>query len=156
MANVSLNGYLQNLETALENKDGMFAGAVTMKLVDRVTGLLYEGGRGTRTSKCMKDSEEYLTFAFEHCHRAAQQNKRLILIYLLPVKMLLGQMPKQSLLRKYDLLQFADVATAVSSGNLRLLNDAMEKSHAFFIKCGIYLILEKLKIITYRNLFKKV
>ena len=26
----------------------------------------------------------------------------------------------------------------------------------FFIQCGVYLILEKLKIITYRNLFKKV
>ncbi|ELT88079.1 hypothetical protein CAPTEDRAFT_225576 [Capitella teleta] len=116
----------------------------------------YYVGRKAMFDSDFKGAEEYLTFAFEHCHRAAQQNKRLILIYLLPVKMLLGQMPKQSLLRKYDLLQFADVATAVSSGNLRLLNDAMEKSHAFFIKCGIYLILEKLKIITYRNLFKKV
>jgi hypothetical protein len=43
-----------------------------------------------------------------------------------------------------------------SSGNLLSLNKALEKNEAFFIKCGIYLILEKLKIITYRNLFKKV
>lgn len=34
-------------------------------------------------------AEEYLSFAFEHCHRSSQKNKRMVLIYLLPVKMLL-------------------------------------------------------------------
>ena len=34
-------------------------------------------------------AEEYLSFAFEHCHRLSQKNKRMVLIYLLPVKMLL-------------------------------------------------------------------
>lgn len=37
----------------------------------------------------MSAAEEYLSFAFEHCHRSSQKNKRMILIYLLPVKMLL-------------------------------------------------------------------
>ena len=41
-------------------------------------------------------------------------------------------------------------------GNLLRLNEALESNEKFFIKCGIYLILEKLKVITYRNLFKKV
>lgn len=103
-----------------------------------------------------KAAEEYLTFAFERCHKESRGNKRLILIYLLPVKMLLGYMPKVIVLKRYDLMQFADVAKAVSSGNLLLLNEALQRNEAFFIKCGIYLILEKLKIITYRNLFKKV
>lgn len=44
---------------------------------------------------------------------------------------------------------------SVSEGNLLLLNEALFK-HETFIRCGIFLILEKLKIITYRNLFKKV
>ena len=43
-----------------------------------------------------------------------------------------------------------------SLGNLLQLNEALNRNEAFFIKFGIYLILEKLKIITYRNLFKKV
>ncbi|KAK1802935.1 hypothetical protein P4O66_021466, partial [Electrophorus voltai] len=100
--------------------------------------------------------EDYLSFSFQHSHRSCQRNKRLILIYLLPVKMLLGHMPTNQLLRKYDLLQFADVTKAVSEGNLLLLNEALTKHETFFIRCGIFLILEKLKIITYRNLFKKV
>ncbi|XP_071084842.1 PCI domain-containing protein 2-like [Haliotis cracherodii] len=116
----------------------------------------YYVGRKAMFDSDYKGAEEYLTFAFERCHRQCKKNKRLILIYLIPVKMLLGQMPTFAVLHKYNLKQFADVARAVSSGNLLQLNTALLKHEAFFIKCGIYLILEKLKIITYRNLFKKV
>jgi len=103
-----------------------------------------------------RDAEESLSFAFQRCHKASRRNKKLVLIYLIPVKMLLGQMPKLSLLKKYDLTAFAEVARGVKSGDLRRLDQALVKNEAFFIKCGIYLILEKLKTITMRNLFKKV
>ena len=78
------------------------------------------------------------------------------LMLLIAVKMLLGQMPKQSLLKKYDLQQFTGVMEAVKEGNLYNLNKALEDNERTFIKWGIFLILEKLRIITYRNLFKKV
>lgn len=55
-----------------------------------------------------------------------------------------------------ELLKINCQAFLFSSGNLRLLNEALRTNESFFIKCGIYLILEKLKIITYRNLIKKV
>ena len=35
-------------------------------------------------------AEESLSFAFTRCHKASRHNKKLILIYLIPVKMLLG------------------------------------------------------------------
>ncbi|XP_023378684.1 PCI domain-containing protein 2 isoform X3 [Pteropus medius] len=121
----------------------------------RVTYRYYVGRKAMFDSD-FKQAEEYLSFAFEHCHRLSQKNKRMILIYLLPVKMLLGHMPTIELLKKYHLMQFAEVTKAVSEGNLLLLNEALTKHETFFIRCGIFLILEKLKIITYRNLFKKV
>ncbi|XP_044284623.1 PCI domain-containing protein 2 isoform X3 [Varanus komodoensis] len=124
-------------------------------MAQRVTYKYYVGRKAMFDSD-FKQAEEYLSFAFEHCHRSSQKNKRMILIYLLPVKMLLGHMPMIQLLKKYDLMQFAEVTKAVSEGNLLLLNDALVKHETFFIRCGIFLILEKLKIITYRNLFKKV
>ena len=34
-------------------------------------------------------AEKFLTYAFERCHKNCRANKRLILIYLIPVKMLL-------------------------------------------------------------------
>ncbi|EPY86935.1 PCI domain-containing protein 2 [Camelus ferus] len=121
----------------------------------RVTYRYYVGRKAMFDSD-FKQAEEYLSFAFEHCHRLSQRNKRMVLIYLLPVKMLLGHMPTIELLKKYHLMQFAEVTKAVSEGNLLLLNEALAKHETFFIRCGIFLILEKLKIITYRNLFKKV
>ncbi|XP_056320185.1 PCI domain-containing protein 2 [Danio aesculapii] len=124
-------------------------------MAQRVTYKYYVGRKAMFDSD-FKPAEECLSFSFTHCHRSCQRNKRLILIYLLPVKMLLGHMPTPQLLKKYDLMQFADVTKAVSEGNLLLLNAALVKHETFFIRCGIFLILEKLKIITYRNLFKKV
>ncbi|KAI5629551.1 PCI domain-containing protein 2 isoform X1 [Silurus asotus] len=124
-------------------------------MAQRVTYKYYVGRKAMFDSD-FKLAEEYLSFSFQHSHRSCKRNKRLVLIYLLPVKMLLGHMPTNLLLKKYDLLQFADVTKAVSEGNLLLLNEALAKHETFFIRCGIFLILEKLKIITYRNLFKKV
>lgn len=116
----------------------------------------YYVGRKAMFDSDYKTANEYLTFAFQKCHKASKKNKRLILIYLVPVKMLLGFMPTRELLQKYDLLQLWDVTVAVQSGQISQLLDAMSTHQTFFIQCGIYLILEKLKMITYRNLFKKV
>jgi len=102
-----------------------------------------------------KLADEYLTYAFEHSHKSSVKNKRSILIYLLPVKMQLGKMPSVKLLKQYELVPFVAVRNAVISGNLLMLTRALEKNQAFFIKVGIYLVLEKLKIITFRNLFKR-
>uniref|UniRef100_A0A8B9K619 PCI domain-containing protein 2 n=1 Tax=Astyanax mexicanus TaxID=7994 RepID=A0A8B9K619_ASTMX len=114
-------------------------------MAQRVTYKYYVGRKAMFDSN-FKLAEEYLSFSFQHSHRACQRNKRLILIYLLPVKMLL--------VGYHSLILF--FVPLNSEGNLLLLNEALAKHETFFIRCGIFLILEKLKIITYRNLFKKV
>lgn len=83
-------------------------------------------------------------------------NCRLILIYLVPVKMLLGYMPKKEVLERYDVLQFHELASAIKDGNVRRFDEVIQRHETFFIDHGIYLIVEKLKILGYRNLFKKV
>nr|SVE93619.1 EOG090X06A5 [Scapholeberis mucronata] len=124
-------------------------------LSQQVTYRYYVGRKAIFESD-FKSAEKFLTFAFERCHRICRTNKRLILIYLIPVKMLLGHLPSSRLLQKYDLMQFSEVVQAVKEGNLLRLNQALLQHDAFFIRCGVYLILEKLKVTTYRNLFKKV
>ncbi|XP_014231313.1 PCI domain-containing protein 2 [Trichogramma pretiosum] len=113
-------------------------------------------GRKAMFDSDYKGADDYLTFAFQHCHKKSKKNKRLILTYLLPVKMLLGYMPKYSLLRKYNLMEFKDLVEAVKKGDIRSLEETMSKLESFLINAGIYLIVEKLKLIAYRNLFKKV
>ena len=79
-----------------------------------------------------KEAEEYLKFAFEHCHVKSRANKRSILIYLIPVKMLLGQMPEEMLLKKYDLLQFKEVVLAVKQGILNFKIVLVDNQGLFF------------------------
>ena len=59
----------------------------------------YYVGRKHMFDNNFKDAEEYLTYAFERCHTASKANKRSILIYLIPVKMLLGHMPQTAVPR---------------------------------------------------------
>ena len=124
-------------------------------LAQRITYDYYVGRKAIFEDN-FKEAADKLTFAFERCHRASRQNKRLILIYLIPVKMLLGSLPRRRLLEKYQLTEFSGIVAAVRGGRLSDLNQQLEQHEAFFIKCGIYLLLEKLKVITYRNLFKRV
>lgn len=116
----------------------------------------YFVGRKAMFDSDYKAADQYLTYAFENCHRSNKKNKRLILIYLVPVKMLLGYIPSKRVLEKYDVVQFWDLVQAVVQGNLRVFDELMIEHEEFFIKCGIYLIVDKLKIIAYRNLFRKV
>jgi len=116
----------------------------------------YYVGRKYMFDYNFKEAEEYLRYAFEKCDVNKKKNKRLILIYLIPVKMLIGQMPRESLLQKHNLLEFKGIMSSVKDGNLHKLNQELDRLEKTFIHWGIFLILEKLKIITYRNLFKKV
>lgn len=76
-------------------------------------------------------------------------------------------MPSAALLKKYNFPQFADLVSAVQSGykqrmtnivlgNLKLFNDTIAAYQEFYIRKGVLLILEKSKILAYRNLFKKM
>ncbi|XP_060524402.1 PCI domain-containing protein 2 [Cylas formicarius] len=116
----------------------------------------YFVGRKAMFDSDYKTADQYLTYAFENCHKASQKNKRLVLIYLVPVKMLLGYIPSKKVLEKYNVTEFWDLVQAVCQGNLKWFDEIMEIHETFFIRCGIYLIVDKLKIIAYRNLFKKV
>jgi hypothetical protein len=72
------------------------------------------------------------------------------------VKLLLGQLPRAALLRRYALPHYEGVAAAVRSGDVRALNAALDAHQEHFIRAGTYLLLEKLKAGVYRTLFKKI
>lgn len=124
-------------------------------LAQRIT-YRYFVGRKAMFDSDYHAADEFLTFAFQNCHRRSFKNKKQILTYLVPVKMLLGFMPTKTVLYKYDLSVFWDLACAVKNGNLRGIDQVMEEQESFFIQAGIYLIVEKLKILAYRNLFRRV
>ena len=113
-------------------------------------------GRQAMFENDYETASQYFEYAFQHCPSRYKKNKKIILVYLLPVNMLRGYMPKQNLLLKYDLKSFAEIVVAVKQGNIRKFNSDMVKYEDFFIENGVYLFLEKLKMTSYRNLFKRL
>lgn len=113
-------------------------------------------GRQAMFENDFNTAAEYFTYAFANCPSKFKRNKRLILVYLIPVNMLRGYMPARRLLLNYDLEPFAQIVDAVKSGNMIKFNEDMLEYEDFFIENGVYLFLEKLRMTTYRNLFKTV
>uniref|UniRef100_A0A0K8TTQ2 PCI domain-containing protein 2 homolog n=1 Tax=Tabanus bromius TaxID=304241 RepID=A0A0K8TTQ2_TABBR len=116
----------------------------------------YFVGRKAMFDSNYQNADEFLSFAFNNCPASSKKNKRLILIHLIPVKILLGYMPKKEMLEKYDVMEFHELSLALKEGNVRKVDEVIQEHYVFFIQFGIYLLVEKLKFIAYRNLFKRV
>lgn len=102
-------------------------------------------------------AEGLLDFCLARCHQAATENRRRILVNLIPAKLLLGKSPSIELLEKYNLeSRFSNLVRAVREASLELLHAALEEQEEFYIQNSIFLVLEKLKNVIYRNLFKRV
>eukprot|EP00898_Chlorokybus_atmophyticus_P009268 jgi/Chlat1/971/Chrsp108S01435 len=93
-------------------------------IAQKVTYKFYVGRLSVFHDNYPKANAE-LSYAFQRCHRRSLRNKRLILQYLVPVKLLLGQLPNSRLLAKYNLPEYEDVASAVRNGNVRQLNTTL-------------------------------
>lgn len=124
-------------------------------LAQKVTYNYYLGVKTLFDLRIM-EAEKLLDFVFENCHPQSFKNMRLTLIFLIPIKMLLGRMPTKQLMDKYELNQFEPIKRAVIAGNVGDLDEAIETNSDFFWRYGIYLIIERLRPVALRNLFKKV
>lgn len=101
-------------------------------------------------------AQDHLLFAFKKCPAASYKNKRLILRYLVPVRLVLGKFASKELLTKYDLPQFVPLCHAVHRGDLRLFERQLDDYQHLFIRHGSYLLVERAKTIAYRNFFRRV
>mmetsp|Transcript_9811 Transcript_9811/g.15079 ORF Transcript_9811/g.15079 Transcript_9811/m.15079 type:complete len:400 (-) Transcript_9811:12-1211(-) len=116
----------------------------------------YYAGRLNMFEDQYEAAESNLDYALKHCHRAAIKNKKGILRYLVPVKLLRGRLPTAQLLQKYSLHEFIPLVDGIRKGDLRTFNEGLLKYQDLFIRRGTYLLLEKCKTVCYRNLFKRV
>ncbi|MCJ1418090.1 COP9 signalosome (CSN) subunit [Xylographa parallela] len=104
-------------------------------------------------------AEEYLTDAWNMCHRGAQRNRELILTYLIPCHLLTTHtLPTAHLLAPYPRLQkiFSDLGQSVRRGDLAGFDEALANGEDEFVKRRIYLTLERGRDIALRNLLRKV
>ncbi|ETW05788.1 hypothetical protein H310_03472 [Aphanomyces invadans] len=101
-------------------------------------------------------AEASLSYAWRHCHKKYSRNKRRILQFLVPVKLILGVMPSAQLIETYNLTEFQGISKALQQGNIREFNQSLERYQDQFVQQGVYLLMEKLRAIVMRNLLKKV
>ncbi|OQS02081.1 hypothetical protein THRCLA_05520, partial [Thraustotheca clavata] len=67
-------------------------------------------------------AEEHLMFAWRHCHIEYTRNKRMILKFLVPVKLILGVMPSPKLIEAYNLEEYKGIAESIRQGNVAVFN----------------------------------
>ena len=104
-------------------------------------------------------AEEELELAYSMCVTTESKNRQLILTYLIPTKMITKhQLPSRTLLEAHPALAalFSPICSAVRTGNLKALDDALASGEAEFVKRRVYLTLERSRDVTIRNLFRKV
>jgi hypothetical protein len=115
----------------------------------------YYEGRFNIYEQELSRAEECLDYAFRVCNKDSFRNKRLALRYLIPVRAFKGKFPTQALLVKYKLKDLSDVLKSVKQGNIAMFSNTLEIYQDKFIKQGIYIMIESLRLLVYRNLFKR-
>jgi hypothetical protein len=73
------------------------------------------------------------------------RNQRRILICLIPLKLKRGILPSELLLNRYKLGFFRKIAKFVKEGSLKEYDSLFLQNFRFFLKHGIFAIMEKLK-----------
>ncbi|XP_023757113.1 enhanced ethylene response protein 5 [Lactuca sativa] len=122
---------------------------------DKVTYMYYTG-RLEVLNENFPAADHKLSYALSHCDPQSEANIRMILKYLIPVKLSIGILPKRTLLQKYNLIEYSDIVVAMRRGDLRLLRHALEEHEDRFLRSGVYLVLEKLELQVYQRLVKKI
>eukprot|EP00415_Alexandrium_ostenfeldii_P001461 UN1461 len=153
LGQISQCSFLLNAVSQSLNKDGF--NPVDLPKAIAVTFYFY-WGKHCVFDHNLRDADERLTWAFDHCPPKSKVNRRKILLYLVPCKLRLGVLPTQALLQTYDLVMFIDIVRALREGNVKLFTEKMEEHAADFIKMGTYLLMMKLKFVVLRNLCKSV
>ncbi len=135
---------------------GSVLGSLTLFPVCDVVTYKYYIGRLRMFEDNFEEARECLQLALRYTPSSQHMNRQRILASLIPVEMSLGVMPTFLVSAKYGLDEYFILAQAAIQGNIRDFEDCMQLNRISLIRLGVFLVLERVKLITYRNLFKKV
>ncbi|KAK6941397.1 hypothetical protein RJ641_026774 [Dillenia turbinata] len=78
-------------------------------------------------------ADHKLSYALMHCNPQNEENIRMILKYLIPVKLSIGNLPRGWLLERHNLTEYTGIVEALKSGDLRLLRNAFQEHEHWYI-----------------------
>lgn len=102
------------------------------------------------------EAEEKLGWALANCPPSAKGNRRRILGYLIPCRLRMGRYPTRGLLQRHSLDSLSGLVFATYAGDVDGFNRHLDKEEDHLISLGTYLVMEKLKLLVYRNLCARV
>lgn len=103
------------------------------------------------------EAEERLGWALANCPTASKTQRRQILAHLVPCRLRFGRPLARSTMRHHGLEDcFAGLAACVTQGDVRGFSRELQFHEAELISVGTYLVVEKLKLLAYRNLCRAV
>ncbi|KAI8083291.1 uncharacterized protein B0P05DRAFT_536811 [Gilbertella persicaria] len=96
----------------------------------------------------LKQAQECLLFAFQKCHPDQWHNKRMILHYLIPTRIILGYFPKHALLETYNLVNpYLNLIQCLKVGNIQGYLDHLEIHFNYFYHHLTYVLLKERGIV---------
>jgi len=127
----------------------------TFTIAQRVTYHYYLGRILILEDK-VEEAREAFQYALEHCHKKASKNINLLLQFLIPINLFYGKSPLPGLIQNHGLDHLQELVTSVKNGNVLCLEQMLERFQDLFISQGLFLTLQNLKLVSYRNLFRSV
>lgn len=115
-------------------------------------------GRVNAISLNIKEAHDDLLKAYESCPLRFEQNRRLILLYLIPVQFFYGKLPttKKGLIEHYRLEIFTAFANAIVLGRIRAFDRSLQENQITLIKLGIYQLISSARKLVYYQILKCV
>eukprot|EP00762_Andalucia_godoyi_P005225 ANDGO_04052.mRNA.1 Enhanced ethylene response protein 5 len=105
----------------------------------------------------LSDASEALMFAFERIPSySLHRSRSLVLRFLLPLQIARGWLPAA---HRKDIVvpeQYRAVVEAIRTSSPRLFQGAIDQHINSYMDDGMYVIIERLRLILYRNCFKKI
>lgn len=97
-----------------------------------------------------------LSYSLDNSKKEPNDFQGRVTRYLVPLNILFGDFPEAKFLEEHKLPEYVSIAKACQSGDLVLFEKALAENEEIFLKTSIYLVMEKLKNVVYRNFFQNV
>ena len=150
-----INSIDKVMEKLVADVGTMLAAYKLFPMCDVVTYKYYIG-RVKMFEDKYDEARDHLCFALRYCPRTHLRNRQRILASLVPVEMTGMVLPSSSLSSVYGLHEYVRLGAAVKMGDIQSFEAIMRAHQRTFIRLGIFLVLEQVKNVAYRNLFKRI
>jgi nuclear mRNA export protein PCID2/THP1 len=103
-----------------------------------------------------EESRDCFMLSLRHLPGACLRNRQRIIVNLTAVNMVLGVMPTSVVAKTYGMTELYELSLAARRGDIASFDRLMGAHQQAFLRIGVYLLLEQVKVLSYRCLLKRL